>query len=98
MSKQAIGVAISALLQQVGVPVVGLSSKSMRKGGLSAAKRAGIPADLRRAQSGHKSNAHTVYESESDTDDEQCPLDLQVRPRGGWTVSQLYHFSRSFGL
>ena len=98
MSKQAIGVAISALLQQVGVPVVGFSSKSMRKGGLSAAKRAGIPADLRRAQSGHKSTAHTVYESESDTDDEQCPLDLKVRPRGGWTVSQLYHFSRSFGL
>ena len=98
MSKRMIGEAISTLLQRIGVSIAGFSSKSMRKGGLSAAKRAGIPADLRCAQSGHKSKAHTVYESDSDTDDEQCPIDLKVRPKGGWNASHLYHFSRSFGL
>ena len=48
----------------------GFISKSMRKGGLSTAKRAGVLRALRCQQSGHQSNLHKTYESDDDTNTE----------------------------
>jgi hypothetical protein len=73
------------------------STKSMRRGGLSTAKRAGIPKALRMEQSGHRSKAHTVYESDSSSG-EDAPGVPRVRLRGGWKAEDLYCFSRQFGL
>jgi len=98
MSKDAVGDALAFLLTTINVPVAGFSSKSMRRGGLSQAKRAGIPAEVRRLQSGHKSNANKVYESDEDTDEERCDPALRVRPRNGWQPEHIYHVSRAFGL
>ena len=56
----------------------------MRTGGLSTAKRAGVPKALRCQQSGHQSNAHKVYESDDDTLTEGN-LDLpKNEPPGGF--------------
>ena len=73
------------------------TSKSMRQGGLSTAKRAGIPKALRMAQSGHRSQAHKVYESDSSSGDE-APGVPRAAPQGGWKLEDLYQFSRQFGL
>jgi len=62
--------AIARMLTAAHVDYTEFTSKSMRKGGLSTAKRAGVPKALWCQQSGHQSNAHKVYESDDDTDTE----------------------------
>jgi len=62
--------AIARMLTAAHVDYTEFASKSMRKGGLSTAKRAGVPKALWCQQSGHQSNAHKVYESDDDTDTE----------------------------
>lgn len=93
--------ALLGLLTLTGALAAGFTGKAMRRGGLSTAKRAGIPPALRREQSGHRSLAHTRYESssEDDAEGEGGSLDLPVdRPQGGWQVQHLYRFSQAFGL
>ena len=93
--------ALTNLLQRIGVAPGGFTAKSMRRGGLSTAKRAGIPAALRREQSGHKSSSNEVYESPTDSDEDEIEgvSDLPVaRPAGGWRPEHLYCFARAFAL
>ena len=58
---------IARMLTTAQVNDVGFTSKSMRKGGLSTAKRAGVPRALRCHQSGQQSK---TYESDHSTDAE----------------------------
>ena len=87
LSKSTISKVITALLLQAGIDDTGFTSKSMRKGGLSTAKRAGIPAALRKEQSNHVSRAHKVYEYDGAMPDipRQKPFStrrsVQVLPR-----------------
>jgi len=60
--------AIARMLTTSEVDDMGFTSKSMRKGGLSTAKRTGVSRALRCRQSGHQSNAHKSYESDNGTD------------------------------
>ena len=88
-------------IPQDAVAPGGFTAKSMRRGGLSTAKRAGIPAALRREQSGHKSSSNEVYESPTDSDEDEIEgvSDLPVaRPAGGWRPEHLYCFARAFAL
>jgi hypothetical protein len=87
--------------QPGGVDAIGADhraySKSMCRGGLSTAKRAGVCKTLRMTQSGHRSKAHAVYESDSSSGEDAVGVS-RTMPRGGWRVEDLYHFSREFGL
>ena len=96
LSKRAVQEALNRRLRDAYLPTAGFTTKSFRKGGLSTAKRAGLPRALRMIQSGHRSDAHKVYESGSDTDDDLLPGVPRVEPRGGWAVEDLYQFSRCF--
>ena len=96
LSKQSVGEALNRLLAQSSFDVAGFTSKSLRKGGLSTAKRAGLPAQLRKLQSGHRSAAHKVYESGSDTDEDRMPDVPRQEPRAGWSLRDLYRFSACF--
>jgi len=49
-----------------------------------------------RIQSGHKSAAHKVYESGSDTDEELIPEVSRIEPKMGWSLRDLYRFSTCF--
>ena len=100
-SKTAVSLAISKLLQCVGEDAFAYTGKSMRKGGLTAAKKAGIPEDLRRAQSGHAGCSNRIYEMDSSPDEDAIsPLlhdgPIMQEPRGGWSVPHKYLFSRVF--
>ena len=97
LSKHTIGAAVTNLLDQIQADHKHCTSKSMRRGGLSTAKRAGIPKALRMAQSGHRSQAHKAYESDSSSGDE-APGVPRAAPQGGWRLEDLYQFSRQFGL
>ena len=55
LSKASVTKALTTLLDAIGADHRSYSTKSMRRGGLSTAKRAGIPRALRMAQSGHRS-------------------------------------------
>jgi integrase len=90
--------AIARMLTAAHVDDAGFTSKSMRKGGLSTAKRAGVPKALRCQQSGHQSNAHKVYESDDDTDTEGNQDLPKNEPPGGFRKEHLYRFSQMFGL
>ena len=97
LSKTSVAKALTILLDAIGADHRSYSTKSMRRGGLSTAKRAGIPKALRMAQSGHRSRAHTVYESDSSSGEDAVGVPRSM-PRGGWRVEDLHHFSRQFGL
>jgi len=97
LNKGSVAKALTTILDAVGADHRGCSTKSMWRGGLSTAKRAGICKSLRMAQSGHRSRAHTVYESDSSSG-EDAPGVPRTMPRGGWKPEDLYHFSRQFGL
>jgi hypothetical protein len=97
LSKHTVGAAVTDLLERIQADHKHFTSKSMRQGGLSTAKRAGIPKALRMAQSGHRSQAHKVYESDSSSGDE-APGVPRAAPQGGWKLEDLYQFSRQFGL
>lgn len=93
--------ALTSALKRIGVPPMGFTAKAMRRGGLSTAKRAGVPAALRREQSGHKSCANKAYESPSDSEGDEMigAGDLPAcEPQGGWRAEHLYYFSRAFAL
>jgi len=90
--------AIARMLTIAQVDDVGFTSKSMRKGGLSTAKRAGVPKALRCQQSGHQSNAHKAYESDDSTDTEKNQDLPRCEPPGGFRTNHLYRFSQVFGL
>ena len=72
---------------------VGFTSKSMRKGGLSTAKRLGVPKALRCQQSGHQSNAPKAYESDDSTDTENNQDLPRCEPPGRFRTNHLYRFS-----
>jgi hypothetical protein len=97
LNKRSVGKALTVLLDEIGADHRACSTKSMRRGGLSTAKRAGIPKALRMVQSGHRSKDHTVYESDSSSGEDTVGVSRSM-PRGGWRVEDLYHFSRQFGL
>jgi len=65
----------------------------MRKGGLSMAKRAGIPAALRKEQSNHVIRAHKVYEYDGETDNDDMP---DIPRQKLFSTEDLYRFSRVF--
>jgi len=90
--------AIARMLIAAHVDDTGFTSKSMRKGGVSTAKRAGVPKALRCQRSGHQSNAHKVYESDDDTDTEGNQDLPKDEPPGGFRREHLYRFSQMFGL
>jgi hypothetical protein len=85
------------VLDAIGADHRGCSTKNMRRGGLSTAKRAGICKSLRMAQSGHRSKAHAAYESDSSSGEDAVGVP-RTMPRGGWRPEDLYHFGRQFGL
>ena len=97
LSKHTVGVAVTNLLDRIQADHKHCTSKSMWRGGLSTAKRAGIPKALRMAQSGHRSQAHKAYESDSSSGDE-APGVPRAALQGGWRLEDLYQFSRQFGL
>ena len=82
--------AIARMLTVVQVDNIGFTSKSMRKGGLSTAKRAGVPKALRCQQRGHQSNAHKTYESDDSTDTENNQDLPRCEPPGGFRTNHLY--------
>jgi len=90
--------AIARMLTAADVDDTGFTSKSMRKGGLSTAKRAGVPKILRCQQSGHQSNAHKTYESDDATDTEHNQDLPKHEPPGGFRKEHMYRFSQIFGL
>jgi hypothetical protein len=90
--------AINRMLLAADIDDTGFTSKSMRKGGLSTAKRAGIPCALRCHQSGHRSNAHKAYESDDETDTEHNQDLPRHEPPGGFRTEHLYRSSKSFDL
>jgi len=90
--------AIAMMLTTSQVDDMGFTSKSMRKGGLSTAKRTGVPRALRCRQSGHQSNAHKSYESDDGTDTESNQDSPRCDPPGGLRQYHLYRFSQVFGL
>jgi hypothetical protein len=98
MSKEAVTVAITSLLNRIGQETLTFSGKSMRRGGLTHAKRQGVHEELRRLQSGHKSAANRVYEHSSSSDEEEGAeqVTVMLKPKGGWTTPDLYLFSRAF--
>ena len=98
MSKEAVTVAITSMLTKIGQETLTFSGKSMRRGGLTHAKRQGVHEELRRLQSGHKSAANRIYEHPSSSEEEEGaePITAMLKPRGGWTIPDLYLFSRSF--
>ena len=101
LSREAVQTALLDLIRSAGALGTGYTGKALRRGGLSTAKRAGIPPALRREQSGHRSQAHKHYESSSDDDAEEegvAPDLPTVRPQRGWQVQHLYRFSQAFGL
>jgi len=98
ISMATVSAALQKLLLTMDVSPAGFTNKSMRRGGLTAAKKAGVPPALRKEQSGHKSAAHTAYESSSDSAEEEVVRqdDLPTeRPRAGWQPEHLYRFSRA---
>ena len=97
LSKGSVVKTLSNVLDVTNTHHPGGSTKSMRRGGLSTAKRVGICKSLWMTQSGHQSKPHTIYESDSSSgeDDPGVP---RAMPRGGWRVEDLYSFSRQFGL
>ena len=105
-SKSAVNTAITRLLHCVGEDALAYTSKSMRKGGLTAAKKAGIPEDLRRAQSGHAGRSDRVYEIDSSPDEDEAPTSRLLHDSpgcharttgpGGWSIEHKYLFSRVF--
>ena len=97
LSKGSIAKVLVTVLDAIGADHRGYSTKSMRRGGLSTAKRAGVCKSLRMAQSGHRSKAHAVYESDSSSGEDAAGVP-QTMPREGWRPEDLYHFSRQFGL
>ena len=98
VTKHTLGKALTRVLRATDIDDTGFTSKSMRKGGLSTAKRAGIPAALRKRQSNHKSGAHKIYESATDTDEEGMPDLPRTEPLHGYRTEHLYRFSKSFSL
>lgn len=98
VTKHTLGKALTRVLRATDIDDTGFTSKSMRKGGLSTAKRAGIPAALRKRQSNHKSGAHKIYESATDTDEEGMPDIPRTEPLHGYRTEHLYRFSKSFSL
>jgi len=90
--------AIARMLTTSKVDDIGFTSKSVRKGSLSTAKRAGVPRALRCRQSGHQSNAHKSYESDDGTDTESNQDLPRCEPPGGFRQHHLYRFSQVFGL
>jgi len=80
----------NAILAIAQADDVGFTSKSMRKGGLSTAKRAGVPRALQCHQSGHQSNAHKTYESDDSTDRENNQDLPRCEPPGGLRTNHLY--------
>lgn len=61
LSRAQVASAVRSVLLRIGVVPEGYGGPSMRKGGVSAAVCAGVPADLRLLQTGHRSNAWTHY-------------------------------------
>jgi integrase len=61
IAKNIVTDAVRRQLSAIGINTAGYSAISMRKGGVSAAVCAGIPHDLRRMQTGHKSSAWEHY-------------------------------------
>jgi len=90
--------AIARMLTATQVDDTGFTSKSMRKGGPSTAKRAGLPRALQCQQSGHQGNAHKVYESDDDTDTESNQDLSKHEPLGGFQKDHLYRCLQMFGL
>ncbi len=97
LNKGSVAKAMTSLLDAIGADHRAYSTKSMRRGGLSTAKRAGVCKTLRMAQSGHRSKAHAVYESDSSSGEDAVGVP-RTMPRGGWRTEDLYHFRRQFGL
>jgi hypothetical protein len=97
LSKGSVAKVLVTVLDAIGADHRGCSTKSMRRGGLSTAKRAGICKSLRMAQSGHRSKAHAAYESDSSSGEDAVGVP-RTMPRGGWRPEDLYHFGRQFGL
>ena len=97
LSKGSVAKVLVTLLDAIGADHRGYTTKSMRQGGLSTAKRAGICKSLRMAQSGHRSKAHAAYESDSSSGEDAAGVP-RTMPRGGWRPEELYHFSRQFVL
>ena len=98
MSKEAVTVAITSMLTRIGQETLTFSGKSMRRGGLTHAKRQGVHEELRRLQSGHKSIANRIYEHPSSSEEEEGaePVAAMLKPKGGWTIPDMYLFSRAF--
>ena len=99
-SKSAVSTAITKLLTCINEDPTAYQGKSLRKGGLTAAKKAGIPEELRRKQSGHTSAANRIYEKgmtseEEDVEDAVVAPPIQ-KPLGGWSLADLYRFSKVF--
>ena len=97
LSKHTVGAAVTDLLERIRADHKHCTSKSMWRGGLSTVKRVDIPKALRMAQSGHHSQEHKVYESDSSSGDE-TPGVPRADPQGGWRLEDLYQFSRQFDL
>jgi hypothetical protein len=98
MSEGAVATTLDRLMVAAGQDPNAYGPKSMRRGGLTSARAARIPEELRRWQSGHKSAANRIYEeASSDEDIETVELPPEVtKPPGGWETEHLYLFSRVF--
>jgi len=90
ISSKHITSAIARMSTTAQVDDVGFTSKSMRKGSLSTAKRPGMPRALRCHKSGYQSNAHKTYESDDSTDTENNQDLPQCEPPGGFRTNHLY--------
>jgi len=98
ISSKHITSAIARMFTIAQVDDIGFTSKSMRKGGLSTAKRAGVPKALRCQQSGRQSNAHKAYEIDDSTDTENNQDLPRCELPGDFRTNHLYRFSQVFGL
>ena len=96
LTERAVTVAVEQLLTAVGQDATTFSGKCLRRGGLSTAKMAGIPEDLRRLQSGHKSKANRIYEDSSMEEDGEEAHVVMQKPASGWGVEDRYMFSKAF--
>lgn len=98
MSEGAVATTLDRLMVAAGQDPNAYGPKSMRRGGLTSARAARIPEELRRRQSGHKSAANRIYEeASSDEDIETVELPPAVtKPQDGWETEHLYLFSRVF--
>ena len=99
-SKSAVSTAITRMLTCINEDPTAFQGKSLRKGGLTAAKKAGIPEELRRKQSGHASAANRIYEqgasSEGEDGEDAATAPIIQKPPGGWSLADLYRFSKVF--